>query len=219
MNETYCLLDNHNIIRAMEIALLGQHNICVVFQDDISPMQREIVKAEVSKYIPLVNITKADMILEYRLPDSYALTNGRIKTLEDSLDRLKAIEPFSERIEVDPASLDSTCTTLLRTAIDRLNLEPHRIQKILNVAKTISLLDKSENIKTADLAEAIHYQHVDKEFFEKEYLLKHEVVAKIDKLILDFKLGLQFQNLSHDIGYKLVVSEKIDLLEQLKESL
>lgn len=59
--------------------------------------------------------------------------------------------------------IDEAGHTLLRTAMDRLSLSARAYDRILKVARTIADMDRSENIKTEHLAEAIHYRSLDRE--------------------------------------------------------
>lgn len=59
--------------------------------------------------------------------------------------------------------IDDTGQTLLKTAMDRLSLSARAYDRILKVARTIADMERSENIKTDHLAEAIHYRSLDRE--------------------------------------------------------
>lgn len=59
--------------------------------------------------------------------------------------------------------IDDAGQTLLKTAMDRLSLSARAYDRILKVARTIADMERSENIKTEHLAEAIHYRSLDRE--------------------------------------------------------
>ena len=65
--------------------------------------------------------------------------------------------------EIDQfCTLDTTSETLLRQAINRLNLSARAYHRILKVARTIADLSAAEKINNQHIAEAVQYRRLDK---------------------------------------------------------
>ena len=70
---------------------------------------------------------------------------------------------ISSKILKEICDIDEAGKNLLKKAMDKLGLSARAYDRILKVARTIADLDKSENIQTNHLAEAIQYRSLDRE--------------------------------------------------------
>lgn len=91
------------------------------------------------------------------------------ETRKIQLERYKEIEIFSNS-ELTPkliekyCKLDYKCKEILEKAFDKLGLSARAYGRILKVARTIADMEKSDNIKSMHLLEAIQYRSLDKKY-------------------------------------------------------
>ncbi len=70
---------------------------------------------------------------------------------------------MSSRMVSEVCTLNKACTTLLKTAMEKLQLSARAYDRILKVARTAADLAQSKEIKIEHLAEAIQYRSLDRE--------------------------------------------------------
>ncbi len=70
---------------------------------------------------------------------------------------------MSSKVLKEICHIDAAGQSLLKTAMDKLNLSARAYDRILKVSRTIADLDKSQTIEPHHLAEAIHYRSLDRE--------------------------------------------------------
>ncbi|HRQ49334.1 MAG TPA: magnesium chelatase, partial [Agriterribacter sp.] len=70
---------------------------------------------------------------------------------------------ISSKLLKEICSIDAAGQTLLKTAMDKLNLSARAYDRILKVSRTIADLAGSDPVRTEHLAEAIQYRSLDRE--------------------------------------------------------
>lgn len=154
--------------RAYEIALTGNYLIKI-----FAP---ELTQEQINEYIQPIKECIADndetphLLIELQKPDFFDLVSRRkCETLEDVKKRAKEKRLNNDKPEID---ISDASETLLKTAYERLNLMPHEIGIILNVAATIAQMDNSKKIDLQHVAEAIQYRSIDPELKNKQQCME-----------------------------------------------
>jgi magnesium chelatase family protein len=70
---------------------------------------------------------------------------------------------MSSKVLKTICAINPAGATLLKTAMQKLNLSARAYDRILKVSRTIADLAASEDIKPEHLAEAIHFRSLDRE--------------------------------------------------------
>jgi len=119
----------------------------------------EVQKVELEQLSEKRKGEKSEVIRERVLKARFA-QNERYKNLNISYNAQmgpKEIEAF--------CSLDETSLTLIKLAMEKLNLSARAYDRILKVARTIADLEGEENILSGHISEAIQYRSLDREFW------------------------------------------------------
>lgn len=94
-----------------------------------------------------------------RVVEARNVQDERFKDIEE----IHCNAQMSSKLLRKYCAIDSTGHQLLKQAMERMDLSARAYDRILKVARTIADLEKSENIQSAHLAEAIQYRSLDRE--------------------------------------------------------
>lgn len=119
--------------------------------------------------IEIVPVPFEDLSKQKEGESSETIRNRVIKARERQTERFKNIEgiycnaQMSSKLLRQYVVLDDECATMLKDAMNRMNLSARAYDRILKVARTIADLDEQENILPYHISEAINYRNLDRE--------------------------------------------------------
>lgn len=120
-------------------------------------------------HVEVTPVTFDEMSSERKEEKSAEIRKRVMAARETQNDRFEKTEGVYCNAQMQTRHLREVCQIdkagqeLLRNAINKLNLSGRAYDRILKVARTIADLEKSKNIETGHLAEAIQYRSLDRE--------------------------------------------------------
>lgn len=173
MEDKYCLAGFHQLARAVQIGIVGNHPIKIVpsFDDGYDLKHsldhiEEITTRLTKNKIKNLNIVSSGIAItsDYmRLSESEIVRisqkkfNGTDPNLETLLEEIKLATP-RESVSRD---LSAGSEAFLKRAVEKLGLSKAKVDFILDVAVTIASLSRSTELRLEFIAESVCYQNSD----------------------------------------------------------
>ena len=162
-----------HFLRALDIALNGKHSLLIV-TSDVDFVTKYLL--EKFKNPNPIALNRKHIYIEKPCPcgnfnNTNRMCNCRSKEIKEwqayfpQTDMAIVITDFPfEYLEFDKSKIDREGLNFLKTAYSTKGMLPSELEATLKVAKTISEIDKSNNIKAMHIAEALQYV-LAKEFY------------------------------------------------------
>jgi Magnesium chelatase, subunit ChlI C-terminal len=165
-----------SFMRIWEVAQVGGHSVSLHFYEHHLEASRNISREYVSMIadmmqnyatpIPIISQGFADIQFELTRPSFEMIENALLsqKKFESIVDIIGRVKVAKKRKSALAVSFEGDGHFgLFKTAYDRIDLDPYRVSRIVDVAHSIAALAGSEGIRIEHLAEAIQYQSVSTE--------------------------------------------------------
>lgn len=118
----------------------------------------EVTPVPISEFSVVHEAEKSEFIRE-RVIKARLIQEERFKDIEG----MHCNAQMSAKILKQHCVLNDACTTLLKTAMEKLSLSARAYDRILKVSRTIADLEGSQDVRAEHLAEAIHYRSLDRD--------------------------------------------------------
>lgn len=118
-----------------------------------------------------VNAVEYEKLNSERNGESSEIIRKRVNEARKiQLERYKDVGIYSNselnnRLIAKYCKVDAQGKMLLKSAFENLNLSARAYNKILKISRTIADLEKSENIMSSHIAEAIQYRALDRKYW------------------------------------------------------
>jgi magnesium chelatase family protein len=161
---------NFQLVAAMNPCPCGYFgdptHACTCSPGTVTKYQRRISgplmdRIDIHIEVPRVDYEK---ISDTRQGESSAVVNARVEAAREIQRQRFAGTSLTCNADMHPAevrsfcSLDSDCRTLMRAAMNQMQLSARAYHRILKLARTIADLSSAENITAPFLAEALQYR-------------------------------------------------------------
>jgi len=155
MNKEISTFGWYHLMRAMEIAKVGNYSISIHYKSGYENGKKDFekFKNQISDYFSNFVEEDADIMIEITKPDLSYTMNNKWESF-DSIN--KRIETAKSNI-LPSSEICDVSKSLLRRAYESLNLSMDKTSKIKRLAVTIAQMSNKKNIGVEHMAEAIQY--------------------------------------------------------------
>jgi len=158
-----------SFLRALDIAFNGRHSLLIITSDinfikkvidETNAKKQKVIKIYIKKPCPCSNFNHTNRLCTCT-PEE--IKKHQANFAQTDMTFVITDFPFGY-LEFDKSNIDKEGLNFLETAYRTKGMLPSELEATLRVAKTISEMDKSDNIKAMHIAEALRYV-LAKEFY------------------------------------------------------
>jgi len=151
---------NENFNRTLEVAMVQNHPVLIlpeIKEEYNNIAEVEEIKEQFKEFVNLKPSLRSIKIEYVRTDSDSILDTTRLELFENVLERSKNAKLVVEGVS---DKLSDVCKHLLKSAIQKLDLNKVDVDLIISIACSIAALDKSLVLRPEHIAEAIQYSYV-----------------------------------------------------------